>query len=169
MRNALWWQRYPMRVAWPKVLWAGIMLGLLGALDQWLHVGLIFLVPPFAATLSLLIYLPEKSVAQPIPVVVGSTLASALGTLVAFIAHGPLVAALLALVLLWLLPRWGIYHPPALALAMYPLLLHPGVWFPVIVVLPFTVTAVVSYAGLTRVLSQGPRYPLDGATDQGSC
>ena len=33
------------------------------------------------------------------------------------------------------------YHPPGVALAMYPLLLQPGHWFPLSVVLPFTVIA----------------------------
>jgi CBS domain-containing membrane protein len=154
-----------MQVARPTVIWAALMVGLLAALDQWVHVGMVFLVPPFAATLSLLIYLPQQPVAQPVPVVVGSTLGSGLGTLVAFIAHGPLIAALLAMLLLWGLPRWGIYHPPAVALAMYPLLLHPGVWFPLAVVLPFTATAVVSYAALTRIVPHCPSYPVPQVAD----
>jgi hypothetical protein len=48
------------------------------------------------------------------------------------------------------------YHPPGVALAMYPLLLHPGHWFPLTVVLPFTVAAVSSAAVLSRVLNDGP-------------
>ena len=51
------------------------------------------------------------------------------------------------------------YHPPGVALAMYPLLLHPGDWFPLIVVLPFTVVAVGSAAVLSRLVEGWPRYP----------
>jgi hypothetical protein len=40
----------------------------------------------------------------------------------------------------------GCMNPPGVALAMYPLLLHPGHWFPLSVVLPFTVIATGSAA-----------------------
>ena len=51
------------------------------------------------------------------------------------------------------------YHPPGVALAMYPLLLHPGHWFPLSVVLPFTVIATVSAALLSRLVEKWPAYP----------
>jgi hypothetical protein len=44
------------------------------------------------------------------------------------------------------LPLLRAYHPPGVALAMYPPLLHPGVWFAVQVVLPFALVAVISTA-----------------------
>jgi CBS-domain-containing membrane protein len=51
------------------------------------------------------------------------------------------------------------YHPPGVALAMYPVLLHPGHWFPVAVVLPFAIAAVGSAAILSRCVQGWPAYP----------
>jgi hypothetical protein len=51
------------------------------------------------------------------------------------------------------------YHPPGVALAMYPLPLHPGHWFPLTVVLPFTVVAAGSAALLSRLVGERPAYP----------
>jgi CBS-domain-containing membrane protein len=51
------------------------------------------------------------------------------------------------------------YHPPGVALAMYPLLLRPGHWFPLEVVLPFTVAAVGSAAVLSRMVKSWHTYP----------
>jgi CBS-domain-containing membrane protein len=51
------------------------------------------------------------------------------------------------------------FHPPAVALAMYPLLFHPGNWFPLVVVLPLTVIAVRSAAILSRLVDEWPAYP----------
>ena len=50
-------------------------------------------------------------------------------------------------------------HPPAVALASIPVLLHPGHWFPLAVVLPFTAVAVVSTAAMSRWLRDWPEYP----------
>lgn len=41
----------------------------------------------------------------------------------------------------------------------YPLLFHPGNWFPLVVVLPFTVIAVCSAAILSRLVHEWPAYP----------
>ncbi|HEY4114391.1 MAG TPA: hypothetical protein VGM17_10065, partial [Rhizomicrobium sp.] len=65
-------------------------------------------------------------------------------------------AALTALIVL---PLVRAYHPPGVALAMYPALLHPGLWFAVQVVLPFTLAAVISAAVMSRLLHSWPRYP----------
>lgn len=105
-------------------------------------------------------YLPQQPVAQPVPVIVGSTAGAGAGTLLALVSHGPLEAALIASFLLWLLPRLGIYHPPAIALSMYPLLLKPGPWFPLIVVLPFIIVAVGSNWLLSHWIPHWPQYPL---------
>lgn len=43
--------------------------------------------------------------------------------------------------------------------AMVPLLVHPGKWFPLVVVLPFTVIAVCSAAVLSRLVERWPSYP----------
>ena len=51
------------------------------------------------------------------------------------------------------------FHPPGVALALYPVLLHPGNWFPLLVVLPFTVIAVGSAALLSRLVDKWPQYP----------
>lgn len=150
---------YPTQISrWPLV-WGVALLGLSAAMDQALHQVSIFLVPPFAAMVSILLYLPKQPVAQPLPVVLGSLFASALGTGTAVFVHGPIPAAIVAAGLLWVLPRIGLYHPPAIALAMYPLLLNPGPWFPVVVVLPFTLVAVLSHIALSRLIPGWPSYP----------
>jgi len=156
-----WWaaHTYPTKIAVGPIVWALVLLVLLALLDQSGLGRTAYLVPPFAATLSVLLYLPEQPVAQPVPVIVGSTVAAGLGTLVALVVHGPLPAAQLAGALLWLWPRLGIYHPPALALSMFPLLLHPGPWFAVAVVLPFTLVAVLSHGLLSAKVPTWPRYP----------
>jgi hypothetical protein len=66
------------------------------------------------------------------------------------------LAALAALIVL---PLLRAYHPPGAALAMCPALLHPGLWFAVQVVLPFTLVAVISAALMSRLLRNWPQYP----------
>ncbi len=135
-----------------------VLLGALAALDRTRQA--VFLVPPFAATLTILLYLSAAKIAQPFAIVVGSTTGAALGTaLVGLLGGGPDVAAGAALLALVLLPFIRAYHPPGVALAMYPALLHPGPFFAVAVVLPFTVCAVTSSALLSRYLCAWPRYP----------
>jgi CBS-domain-containing membrane protein len=51
------------------------------------------------------------------------------------------------------------YHPPGVALASIPVLLHPGHWFPLLVVLPFTAVAVGSAAAMSKWLRGWPVYP----------
>lgn len=150
---------YPTRVSTGALLWAAALLMLLAAMDRPLNQVSIFLVPPCAAMLSILIYLPQQPVAQPLPVIAGSTLSAALGTVVAAFTHGPWAAAIVASILLFALPRAGLYHPPAIALSMYPLLLKPGPWFPLVVVLPFTILAVTTHILLSRIIPAWPRYP----------
>src|ERR1700686_1954272 len=60
--------------------------------------GGIFLIPPFAATLTILVYQPNVSIAQPVAVVCGSLLGAAIGTvLTVLLGFGPRVALLAAL------------------------------------------------------------------------
>jgi CBS domain-containing membrane protein len=155
------WRRetFPSRIRILPLLWVLVLLGGLAWLDRepW-HITE-FLVPPFAATLSILLMLPKQPVAQPLPVILGSTLGAGLGTLVGLWGHGPLWAAGVALLTFWLLVRIGIYHPPGIALSMYPLLLRPGTWFPV-VVLCFTGIAVLSSWQLSGRVAGWPPYPL---------
>ncbi len=135
-----------------------VLLGILVSLDR-RHDG-IFLVPPFAATMTILLYLPDVSIAQPFTIVFGSAFGAAIGTALAFaLGFGPSIAMAAALAALIVLPLVRAYHPPGVALAMYPALLHPGRWFAIEVVLPFTLAAVISAALMSRLLRGWPRYP----------
>ena len=146
------------RPALVGVIWMVVLLGILVWLDD-RHEGL-FLVPPFAATMSILLYSPSVSIAQPFAVVGGSVLGAAIGTVLSmFFGFGPGVAMMASLTVLIVLPSLRAFHPPGIALAMFPFLLHPGPWFAVRVVLPFTLAAVISSAVMSRLLSSWPRYP----------
>ena len=140
-----------------QYLWVLVMFGILAGLehDQF---GL-FLVPPFGATLTLLLVLPEASVAQPWPIVAGSVVGAAIGTLLSLYAHGSAMAILAAVLAFAVMNLIRAYHPPGVALAMYPLLLHPGLWFSIGVVLPFTLAAAGSAALLSRLVGTWPSYP----------
>lgn len=138
------------------------MAGLLGALT-WLDLrdGAIFLLPPFAATLTILVYLPNTPVAQPVAVVCGSVFGAATGTVFSLVlGSGAGAAMLAALAAMIMLPLLRVFHPPAAALAMCPALLHLGPWFALEVVLPFTLVAVISWALIGRLLRGLHRCPM---------
>ena len=98
-----------------------------------------------AATLTILVYQTNVSIAQPIAVVCGSFLGAAIGTvLCALLGFGPGAALLAALTAMIMLALLRIFRPPGVALATCPALLHSGAWFPILVVLPFKLTAVIS-------------------------
>ena len=59
-------------------LWVAAMFGLLAALEE-NRIG-VFLVPPFGATLTILMLLPDTPVAQPYALIVGSVCGAAVGT-----------------------------------------------------------------------------------------
>ena len=69
------------------------------------------------------------------------------------------MAILAAVMAFFVLNLIRAYHAPGIALAMYPLLLHPGHWFPMAVVLPFTLAAVGSSTLLSRLDRNWPKYP----------
>jgi hypothetical protein len=154
------------------------VIGLVATLG--LSIGPMWLPPSsdpraFAATLTILVYQPNVSIAQPIAMVCGSFLGAAIGTvLCALLGFGPRrgVAggahcddhAGLAMIMLALL---RIFHPPGIALAMCPALLHSGAWFPILVVPPFKPAAVISCAVLSRLVSSWPRYPAPLLTEKG--
>jgi CBS-domain-containing membrane protein len=140
-----------------EYLWILSMFGVLAALED-NRIGL-FLIPPFGATLTILIDLPEAPVAQPYAVVAGSVVGASLGTLLSLFSRGSLMAIFAAVLAFCVINLIHAYHPPGVALAMYPLLLHPGHWFPLSVVLPFTVIATGSAALLSRLVGQWPAYP----------
>lgn len=142
--------------------WMAVLLGVPAWLDR--SAGGIFLVPPFAATASILLYLPQVPIARPAVIVVGCTLGAAIGTTLSLlIGPGPGVAVLAALLALITLQAVRAYHPPGVALALYGPLLHPGAWFPVEIVLPFALCAVASATMLSRLLHDWPRYPSPAA------
>jgi CBS-domain-containing membrane protein len=138
-------------------LWILSMLGLLACLED-IRIGL-FLIPPFGATLTVLLVLPEAPVAQPYALIAGSVVGASVGTLLSLFSHGSVMAILAAVAAFGIINLIHAYHPPGVALAMYPLLLHPGHWFPLTVVLPFTVVAAGSAALLSRLVSEWPAYP----------
>jgi CBS-domain-containing membrane protein len=138
-------------------LWLISMFGVLAFLE-FNKIGL-YLVPPFGATLSLLLLLPEAQVSQPYALVVGSVVGASIGTLLSLSATGSGMAILAAIVTCLVISVIHAFHPPAVALAMVPLLVHPGNWFPLVVVLPFTLIAVCSAAILSRLVEKWPAYP----------
>ena len=120
------------------------MFGVLAGLEN-NEIGL-YLIPPFGATLTILIDLPRAPVAQPYALVAGSVVGASVGTLLSLSSRGSFMAILAAVLAFGIINLIHAYHPPGVALAMYPLLLHPGHWFPLSVVLPFTVIAAGSAA-----------------------
>jgi len=139
-------------------LWLAAMLGLLAALDAD-RIGL-YLVPPFAATLSILLLLSDSEIAQPYALIAGSVVGASVGTLISLFARGFGMAVLTAVVAFGVISLIRAYHPPGVALAIYPLLFHTGHWFPLLVVLPFAVIAVGSAALLSKLVNQWPAYPV---------
>jgi CBS-domain-containing membrane protein len=100
-------------------VWMAVLLGALVWLDG--RNDGVFLVPPFAATMTILLHAPDLAMAQPFAVVFGSTFGAAIGgSLTLLFGFGPAVAVLAALVALVVLPVLRAFHPPAVALAMSP-------------------------------------------------
>jgi CBS-domain-containing membrane protein len=134
-----------------RYVWTALLLGAVALLD--LREGRALLIPPFVATLTILLYLPDASIARPIVVVCGSVLGAAIGTLFSFIpGAGVGVAVAASLTAMIVLPALRICYPPGVALAMFSVLFHPGPWFAVEAVLPFALTAVISFAAISRLL-----------------
>src|ERR1700739_82932 len=140
-----------------EYLWILSMFGVLASLTD-IRIGL-YLIPPFGATLTILLDLPEAPVAQPFALIVGSVVGASVGTLLSLFSHGSLMAIIAAVLAFGVINFIHAYHPPGVALAMYPLLLYPGHWFPLAVVLPFTVIAAGSAALLSILVKQWPAYP----------
>jgi len=138
-------------------LWVAAMFGVLAVLEA-NRIG-VFLVPPFAATLTILMLLPETPVAQPYALIVGSVCGAAVGTGVSFLGSGLGMAVLAMIAAFVVISSIHAYHPPGVALASIPVLLHTGHWFPLAVVLPFTAAAVVSAAAMSKWLRGWPKYP----------
>jgi len=122
------------------------------------RIGL-FLVPTFGATLTILMLLPDAPVAQPYAVIGGSVIGAALGTAFGFFGRGLGTAVLAMIAAFVVISLIHAYHPPGVALAMIPVLLKPGPWFSLSVVLPFTTVAVLSAAAMSKWSSGWPAYP----------
>lgn len=138
-------------------LWVAAMFGVLALLEA-NRIG-VFLVPPFGATLTMLMLLPDAAVAQPYALIAGSVSGAAVGTGISFFGSGVGMSVLAMILAFLVISLIHAYHPPGVALASIPVLLHPGRWFPVAVVLPFTLLAVISAAAMSRWLRGWPEYP----------
>jgi CBS-domain-containing membrane protein len=138
-------------------LWVATMFGLLAALEA-NRIG-VFLVSPFAATLTILMLLPDAPVAQPYALIMGSVCGAAVGTGASLLGSGLGTAVLAMIAAFVVISLIHAYHPPGVALASIPVLLHLGHWFPLLVVLPFTVMAVGSAAAMSKWLRGWPVYP----------
>jgi glycerol-3-phosphate acyltransferase PlsY len=92
--------------------------------------------------------------------VCGSLFGAAIGNVFSvLLGFGPGIALLAALTAMIILPLLRVFHPPGVTSAMCPALLHSGAWFAILVVLPFTLAAVISRAVLGRLVSNWSRYP----------
>lgn len=152
-------QRYPFRLPWQTYVWFGVILGLFALIDQQPWHLTAFLVPPFGATLTLIVALPQQTVSQPGPIILGGTLSAAVGSLLGLWFHGPLIAALAGIIVFLILPPLGLFFPPGIAFAIFPLLVKTTPWFPVLSVFPFTVVACGSASFLSQHVKDWPSYP----------
>lgn len=110
--------------------------------------------PRFGATPTILLDLPEVAVAQPYGLVAGSVAGASVGALLSLFSRGAIMAIVAAVVAFGIVNLIHAYHPPGVALTMSPLLLSPGHWFPLTVVLPFTVIATGAAALLSRLVEK---------------
>ena len=150
-----WGTRPTLRLS--SYLWVAAMFSVLALLEA-NRVG-VFLVPPFGATLTILMLLPDAAVAQPYALIAGSVAGAAVGTGVSFFGSGIGLSVLAMIGAFAVISLIHAYHPPGVALASIPVLLHTSRWFPVAVVLPFTVVAVGSAAAMSKWLRGWPEYP----------
>ena len=97
--------------------------------------------------------------AQPYALIVGSVCGAAVGTGISFLGSGLGMAVLAMIAAFVVISLIHAYHPPGVALASIPVLLHPGHWFPVLVVLPFTLAAVGSAEAMSKWLRGWPVHP----------
>jgi CBS-domain-containing membrane protein len=103
--------------------------------------------------------LPDAPVAQPYALIAGSVCGAAVGTGISFFGSDLGMAVLAMIAAFIVISLIHAYHPPAVALASIPVLLHPGHWFPLLVVLPFTAAAVGSAAAMSKWLRGWHVYP----------
>src|SRR5258708_13768715 len=104
-------------------LWVAAIFGVLAVLEA-NRIG-VFLVPPFGATLTILMLLPDTPVAQPYALMAGSVCGAAVGTGISFFGSGLGMAVLAMIAACVVISLIHAYHPPPVALASIPFLLHP--------------------------------------------
>jgi CBS-domain-containing membrane protein len=90
---------------------------------------------------------------------VGSVVGASIGTLLSFLASDLGAAVVAAIIACLVIRAIRAFHPPGVALSLDPVLFHPGNWFPLVVVLPFTVIAACSAALLSKLIEKWPTYP----------
>jgi HPP family len=101
-----------------------------------------------------LLWLPDAPVAQPYALIVGSVCGAAVGTGVSFLGSDLGMAVLAMIAAFLVISLIHPYRRPGVAaLASIPVLLHPGHWFPLLVVLPFTAAAVGSATAMSKGLA----------------
>lgn len=91
--------------------------------------------------------------------IVGSVCGAAVGTGLSSFGSGIGTAVLAMVAAFVVISLMHAYHPPGVALASIPVLLHTGHRFPLLVVLPYTAAAVGSAAAMSKWLSGWPAYP----------
>jgi len=89
---------------------------------------------------------------------IGAAFAAAVGTGISFFGSGLGIAVLAMIAAFVVISLIHAYHPPAVALASIPVPLHPGRWFPRVVVLPFTAAAVGSTAAMSKWVRGWPEF-----------
>ena len=75
------------------------------------RIGL-YLIPPFGATLTVLLDLPEAPVAQPYALIAGSVVGASMGTLLSLFSRGSLMATVAAVLTFGVINLIRAYHPP---------------------------------------------------------
>ena len=81
---------------------------------------------------------------------IGAAFAAAVGTGISFFGSGLGIAVLAMIAAFVVVSLIHAYHPPAVALASIPILLHPGHRFALVAVLPFTAAVVGSAAAMSK-------------------
>jgi CBS domain-containing membrane protein len=111
-----------------EYLWILSMFGVLAGLED-IRIGL-FLIPPFGATLTILIDLPQASVAQPYALVAGSVVGASVGTLLSLFSRGSFMAILAAVLAFGIINLIHAYHRPVSPLLCIPCCFTRAIGFP---------------------------------------
>src|ERR1700748_380682 len=97
-----------------QYVWVLFMIGALACMED-IRTSL-FLIPPFGATLTILLALPDAPVAQPYAVIAGSVVGASVGTLLSLFSRGSVMAIAAAVLAFAIINVIHAYHPPGVAL-----------------------------------------------------